>query len=614
MPVDFLESLLEALLRRPRHAAERAIEVLHGLHQVVMLASKELEALLKLAVLVIRHEVDGPHPFELGAKLLVADFPGLEVPRRIVGGEQRLRPVHGMAAAGLLEELLAPDAPFRLLQVQLVDPRDQAVQPPLRLTELVLRRLPLVEAPPVLLREHGDIPLLAVALRADFAGPLIGPALLPREVLPPVEDLGAAAPGLLETRPELDLELAQAVDLASERLDALENGGEIDTTGRHSDHDGRLASLVGLEALPQRRHLPLDVRLATRNLRQPPVQRLELARRRRRLARELAFLGLECFEMAQHALGLAAGGLDILLVAQPGRLLSVDGDLQNLLAPPQRSDLAVERMESPLGLLGLKSKPAQLLRELAQRPLPPEKRMVIGLPFVVSTAPRHRPAGRQHFAGPRDIRRHHPVAPPQGLGQVEVSDDSDARKQMPHQLGSRPADQLIRPGDVLVVAASFAGAACGSERLESEERRRARAFALEVGQRRARMLEALDDHPLEPVAEHRLQRRLETRRDIEQIRDGTHHAGDGRGRLRRKQRAHPGPVAFALTLEPAQRLAGRLLRGDRHSERRQRLLRVNTRGPLPDELLLDLLSLPRQQGELHTGLLEARLEAAARRG
>src|ERR1700693_5261987 len=135
----------------------------------------------------------------------------------------------------------------------------------------------------MLLSEHGDIPLLSVALRPDFARPLVGPALLPRQVLASVEDLGAPAPGFLETRPELELKLSQAVDLASERLDALENGGEVDTTGRRGDHDGRLAGLVGLETLPQRRHLPLDGRLAGRHLRQPTLQRLDIQCRRSRI-------------------------------------------------------------------------------------------------------------------------------------------------------------------------------------------------------------------------------------------------------------------------------------------------------------------------------------------
>src|SRR3972149_2070049 len=127
----------------------------------------------------------------------------------------------------------------------------------------------------MLLRQHGDIPLLAVALRPDFARPLVGPALLPRQVPAPVKNLGAPDPGFIETRPTLDLKLAQAVDLASERLDALENGGEVDTTGRRGNYDGRLARLVGLEALPQRRHLPLDGRLTGCHLSQPPVQGLD---------------------------------------------------------------------------------------------------------------------------------------------------------------------------------------------------------------------------------------------------------------------------------------------------------------------------------------------------
>ena len=305
------------------------------LHQIVVLASKELEPLLELAVLVVCHEVDRSHPFELFSQLFVARFPGLDVSRRIVRGTQRLRPVDGVAAAGLLEKLFTAHSTFSLLQVQLVDPRDQAVQPPLTLPQLGLHRLSLVEALPMLLGEHGDLPLLAVALRPDFAGPLVGLALLAREVLAPVEDQGAPAPGFLEPHCELALELDQVVDLASESLDALENRGEIDPAGRRGDHRGCLARLIGLEAGPYSRRLPLYVRLAGHHLRQAPLQRLQLARRRRRLARELAPLCLERLEMAQHALGLAVSSLDVLLAAQPGGLLGVDGNLQDFLAAPE---------------------------------------------------------------------------------------------------------------------------------------------------------------------------------------------------------------------------------------------------------------------------------------
>jgi hypothetical protein len=77
--------------------------------------------------------------------------------------------------------------------------------------------------------------------------------------------------------------------------------------------------------------------------------------------------------MAQHALGLAVGGLDILLAAQPRSLLSVDGNLQDLLAASQRFDLDVERLEASRRFFRLEGERAQLFRELAQGPLPPEQ-------------------------------------------------------------------------------------------------------------------------------------------------------------------------------------------------------------------------------------------------
>ena len=79
MTVDFLEGFLEALLRGAGHAAKGAVEILHRLDQIVVLAAKELQALLELAVLVVRHQVDGAHAFELCPELLVSRLDVLKI-------------------------------------------------------------------------------------------------------------------------------------------------------------------------------------------------------------------------------------------------------------------------------------------------------------------------------------------------------------------------------------------------------------------------------------------------------------------------------------------------------------------------------------------------------
>ena len=74
--------------------------------------------------------------------------------------------------------------------------------------------------------------------------------------------------------------------------------------------------------------------------------------------------------MPQHPLRLTVGSLDVLFAGEACRFLGVNGDLQNFLAAPQRFDLAVERLESTLLLLGLEREIAKLFGELAEGPLP----------------------------------------------------------------------------------------------------------------------------------------------------------------------------------------------------------------------------------------------------
>ena len=86
-----------------------------------MLAAEELQPLLELAVLVVGHEVDGAHAFELGPQLLVSHPDVFEITGRIVGGEQHFHAVHRVTSARLLEELFTPNPTFRLPEIELVN-------------------------------------------------------------------------------------------------------------------------------------------------------------------------------------------------------------------------------------------------------------------------------------------------------------------------------------------------------------------------------------------------------------------------------------------------------------------------------------------------------------
>ena len=80
---------------------------------------------------------------------------------------------------------------------------------------------------------------------------------------------------------------------------------------------------------------------------------------------------------------------------------------------------------------------------------------------------------------------------------------------------------------------------------------------VQVGDGGARVLEPLDDHPLQALAEHRLDGALHAGRDLEQIGDGADDAGQRVTAAVGEDRAHTGAVAFARALELGERLEAR---------------------------------------------------------
>src|SRR5262245_29756610 len=335
VPVDLVERFLETLLRGAGHATQRPVEIPHGLNEVVVLAPEELQALLQLSVLVIRDEVDRAHALELGRELFVARLHGLDVSRGVMRSEEQVGALDGVAAAGILEQLFPSHAHFRLPEAGPVDARAPGIRRAVGPAHLPFLRLPVVEAPAVLFGEHSHVTLLGVALRAHLARALVRAGLLAAEILAPLEELRAPARCLLEARSALVPDLAQAVDLPAQGLDALEHRGEVDTAGRDLADNGRLACLIGFEAAPEGRHLPLDIALARRHLGHPRLESLELLARGGRLRDELPPFRPQRLEVAPYPIGLAPGRLDVLLAGETRGLLRMDGYLQHLLAGPE---------------------------------------------------------------------------------------------------------------------------------------------------------------------------------------------------------------------------------------------------------------------------------------
>ena len=173
----------------------------------------------------------------------------------------------------------------------------------------------------------------------------------------------------------------------------------------------------------------------------------------------------------------------------------------------------------------------------------------------------------------------------------------------------RAADQPGRPAHLAGVLGQRGGR---GERLERQQGRRAGSFALEIAEGGARVLEALDHDPLQPIPEHGLDRGLEPVRNLEEVRHRPDHAAQIARGGPREHGAHSGAVSLALPLQPLERLQGRPARRQLHPELGERLLgRGPDRLPLPPRGL-DLVQLRAQQRELGARSLPRQLQALAR--
>src|SRR5215813_7751282 len=151
----------------------------------------------------------------------------------------------------------------------------------------------------------------------------------------PCSSASTATSRSLASRSALVPDLAQAVDLPAQSLDALEHRGEVDTAGRDLADNGRLGCLIGFDAAPEGRHLPLDIALARRHLGHARLESLELLARGGRLRDELLPFRPQRLEVAPYPIGLAPGRLDVFFAGEARGLLRMDGYLQQLLTGPE---------------------------------------------------------------------------------------------------------------------------------------------------------------------------------------------------------------------------------------------------------------------------------------
>src|SRR5712692_784952 len=118
-----------------------------------------------------------------------------------------------MAAARFLCELLAPHAPLRGLQIELMHPAHEAVEIALDLPKLALDAIPLRHLPLVLLGDPAHLRFEPIALARRLSRLGIGPLALLSQIGTPLGGLGAALLRLLQLQREVPLELPHTVDV-----------------------------------------------------------------------------------------------------------------------------------------------------------------------------------------------------------------------------------------------------------------------------------------------------------------------------------------------------------------------------------------------------------------
>ena len=219
--VDVLERLPEPLLGGPRHAAERLLQVLHRRDEVVVLGAQKCKPLVELAILLVRHEVDGAHRGELFLELLQPRPGQVHVLRGIVEGEERLGAPHVERPARLLLELLAPDPPLGRRDLDRMGGGGQVSDLALQRAGLRLDRPELHDEGLVLLGEHALLGLEPVPVGGDLARARVRALAFKGEPGAPLADLLPAGLGLPDAPRELGGELLQARQLPPERLDPL---------------------------------------------------------------------------------------------------------------------------------------------------------------------------------------------------------------------------------------------------------------------------------------------------------------------------------------------------------------------------------------------------------
>jgi hypothetical protein len=447
----------------------------------------------------------------------------------------------------------------------------------------------------------------AVPLHRHLARRRVGPVALLRQPHLALGELGAPAPRLLQARREVRLHLVQALELAPQSLHALAHGGHFHAAGGELRHQLRFLRLRGLDGAPEAGDGRLVGRLRLPGGRDALLESLQHGRGLAQLGGHLPRLQADGLEVSAHALVLPDRLLQVLLARHPGRLARVDFLLEERHPGPERRGLGPEPGRLVLRRADLGLQPTDLVLQLADLALPGQERALPRL-FGIATAPAQAPGGAQHLARRGHVGGHGAVPPPERLGAVEMLDHRHPAQQVVEQARRDGADAAGNPAHAVVLGQR----ARGRQVLEGQEGGRAGGPLLEVGQRRARLLEALHDHPLEALAQHGLHRPLEVRGYVDQVGHGPHDALHRGRSVLGEQRTDAGAVALARALQLAERVQAGPPRGQGHARAGQPPLGGGQAALHVLQLGREPGPLARQRGQAGGGAVALDLEAGAR--
>ena len=184
-----------------------------------------------------------------------------------------------------------------------------------------------------------------------------------------------------------------------------------------------------------------------------------------------------------------------------------------------------------------------LRAEVADRALPREERGVA----AARGPPAAEGAGRaQQLAADGHEARAVAVLGVQALGRAEIAHHDDRAEQVGDEARMARGDERLRQPHHARIRADV-GLGAPVEPVERQERRLPAVGAAEVAERRLGGLERLHHHPLEPLAQRRLDGALELSGHVEKVGD----------RARRRPRRRASPAAAKTACTPA-RVAGSL--------------------------------------------------------